>query len=117
MRRRSFFAAMAGAAAVPVIPSIVRAAPASSRVFEMVADIKRMTRHLSDPDLQGRLADWETLADAQSIIVDALVEESPATVAELSAKIDALRPFFVDDEDGDLVAIVADDARALAEAA
>ena len=113
IRRRSFFTAMA-AAAIPVLPGIVHAAPAS-RVLGLIEDINRASKSLDSIELQHRLADWETLADAQSILIDALIEEVPVTAAELSAKLDTLMSFHGHDEEGMLIDIAAEDARALAE--
>lgn len=118
MKRRSFFTAMLGVAAVPVIPSLIRAVRAAAPVgispalTDLIDGYKRLTAAVDalDPG-----AEWEIAADARMSAVEALLDYQPANLPELVAKMDALQGFAAEDVDLVSLQVMIDDARKLAE--
>ena len=110
--RRSFLRSSILTASILSVPAMSSASPKPSRIHDLIAALGLATARLDKAQSDDQ---WSAIADDRSRIIEDLLGEYPATIAELHAKLTALMPIYEeDDEDQTLIWVVARDIAALA---
>jgi hypothetical protein len=113
MLRDSFRTAILAATIAPVIPAMSATEPSaiSLKLAELIAEFERRTADL-DGTPESTLA-WYEVSNARLRTLDDLLDYRPASLGELAAKLEALKPFVREDEDLVSLDVLIDDIRAL----
>jgi hypothetical protein len=96
--------------------SITALPPAPSRLPALIAEFQRLTAALDAIDHCDDPLGWDEVATARCRALEALLDERPKSIAEFSAKFEALIEFTEEDTELVVLNVLAEDVRVLAEA-
>jgi hypothetical protein len=117
MIRRTFFRALMAASAIPADIHAAHAIPAgiSPKLVELIADYQRSAAAFEVIDQDADPSAWDEAGAIACGALKTLLDERPITVAEFTAKFEALIEGTEDDSELYILRTLAADIRALTE--